>query len=160
MKDRFLKEINKHQGIIHKIVSVYTRDPEDKQDLFQEILLQLWKAYPGFQNRAAFSTWMYRVALNTALLSDRRKKIEKKAGEQMKRELDLHNDQDADERLLHLYAAINQLHSLDKAITLLYLEQKSYEEIALFLSINKNTVGVRISRIKEKLKKLLDDGKS
>ena len=71
MKDRFLKEVQKNQGIIHKIASVYTRNPEDRKDLFQEILLQLWKAYPGFQYRAAFSTWMYRVALNTALLSER-----------------------------------------------------------------------------------------
>lgn len=155
MKEEFLKAIEVHQAIIYKIVSFYARNGEDKKDLFQEILLELWKSYHSFQHRSSFSTWTYRVALNTALLSQRKKRI----GFETIEASGLENAKSADpnkaQRILSLYIAIDQLRPLDRAITLLYLEQKTYLEIADILDINKDNVGVRVHRIKQKLKTVL-----
>ena len=155
MKEHFLKEIEMHQAIIHKIVSFYARGTDDKKDLFQEILLQLWKSYPAFRKESAFSTWMYRVALNTALLSQRKKQLDSKSVEIFALENKAVNDMDKKDRILCLYRAIDQLGVLDRAIALLYLEQKTYHDIGEILDLNINNVGVRVSRIKQKLKMVL-----
>jgi len=154
MKKRFLEDIELNQGILHKIVSIYENNPEDKKDLFQEILYQLWKSYPGFENRAAFSTWMYRIALNTALLRQRKKYTSREINRTYFQEK-IQNP-GVEDKKISLHMAIDQLNRIDKAISLLYLEQKSYQEIAEIMGMNKNNIGVRINRIKKQLKKVLE----
>lgn len=156
MKEKFLDLIEMHQGIIHKILSIYTYNEEEKKDLLQEIMLQLWKSYQSFSDRSSFSTWMYKVALNTALLHKRNLHAEKKAKETLVDNLSHQFGIDKNDKIISLYMAIDQLGSIDKAITLLYLEQKKYQEIEDIIGIKKNNVGVRINRIKEKLKKILE----
>jgi len=145
-----------HQGIIHKILSVYTSHEEERKDLLQEIMLQLWKSYPGFAERSAFSTWMYRVALNTALLHRRKTMKEGLNIDNFKAQNIGKNDAPKDELRISLHMAIDQLKPVDKAIALLYLEQKSYDEIEAIMGMNKNNIGVRIKRIKDKLKKIFE----
>jgi len=154
MKHQFLKNIEQNQGIIHKIISVYEDEAEDKKDLFQEILYQLWKAYPKFEHRSAFSTWMYKIALNTALLRQRKKYAAKRRDVVLQQET--FENPVIPEKKISLYMAIDQLNRIDKAIALLYLEQKEYQEIADILGISKNNVGVRLNRIKKQLNKVLD----
>lgn len=154
MKEKFLSDIEPHQGIIHKIVSVYASGEEDRKDLFQEILYQLWKSYPKFEEKAAFSTWMYRVALNTALLSRRKmgavKRNEPVINSQVR------PPEENIEKKISLHMAIDQLNPVDRAIALLYLEQQEYREIAGIMGLSKNHIGVRINRIKKQLRKVLE----
>lgn len=145
-----------HQGIIHKILSIYTYDVEDRKDLLQEIMLQLWKSFPGFLEKSAFSTWMYKVALNTALLHKRKKMKEKYTVDSLIENRAQQTGINKNDISISLYMAIDQLGPIDKAIALLYLEQKSYQEIEKIMGINKNNIGVRISRIKGKLKKIFE----
>ena len=156
MKEKFLNLVEMHQGIIHKILSIYTYDNEDRKDLLQEIMLQLWKSFPTFLEKAAFSTWMYKVALNTALLHKRKKVKEKYTVDSLIETRAVQMGISRNDITISLYMAIDQLGPIDKAIALLYLEQKSYKEIENILGINKNNIGVRISRIKDKLKKIFD----
>ena len=156
MKEKFLNLVEMHQGIIHKILSIYTYDNEDRKDLLQEIMLQLWKSFPTFLEKAAFSTWMYKVALNTALLHKRKKVKEKYTVDSLIETRAVQMGISRNDITISLYLAIDQLGPIDKAIALLYLEQKSYKEIENILGINKNNIGVRISRIKDKLKKIFD----
>jgi RNA polymerase sigma-70 factor (ECF subfamily) len=155
MKERFLKTIDAHQSIIHKIMSFYVIDKEDKKDLFQEILLQLWKSFPSFENRSSITTWIYRVALNTALLNQRKRINTKRSLKNYALEYSETIDAQNNEKILSLYMAIDQLSPIDKAITLLYLEQKTYQDIADILELQKSNVGVRVNRIKQKLKTVL-----
>jgi RNA polymerase sigma-70 factor (ECF subfamily) len=145
-----------HQGILHKIISIYAYHEEDREDLLQEMMLQLWKSFPNFMEKSAFSTWMYKVALNTALLYRRNKRNEIITGEWIKNELSAQLSVDKNDLTISLYMAIEALGPIDKAIALLYLEQKSYQDIEDILGMNKNNIGVRIIRIKEKLKKIFE----
>ncbi len=154
MQTEFLFNIERNQRIIHKIVSIYENNTEDKKDLFQEIVYQLWKSYPRFERRSAFSTWMYRIALNTALLRQRKRYVTKRRDKELYQETFV-NPADYDGKI-SLHMAIDKLNPIDKAISLLYLEQKNYQEIADIIGINKNNIGVRINRIKKQLKKVLD----
>jgi RNA polymerase sigma-70 factor (ECF subfamily) len=156
MKEKFLNLVEMHQGIIHKILSIYTYDPEDRKDLLQEIMLQLWKSFPTFREKATFSTWMYKVALNTALLHKRKKMKEKYTVDSLIETRALQMGISKNDITISLYMAIDQLGPIDKAITLLYLEQKSYQEIENILGMKKNNIGVRINRIKDKLKKIFE----
>lgn len=154
-KKEFSELIEKYQAIIHKVTMVYTNGPADREDLFQEICLQLWRSYPNFREEAKFSTWMYRVALNTAI-SDVRKKNRDLHFEQL-----LDNDRtetepsDEKEQIQLLYRAISKLNRIDKAIILLWLDEKSYDEIASILGISKTNVSVKLVRIKRKLEELI-----
>ena len=156
MKEEFLHIIDKNQGIIHKITGIYSTDKEDRKDLFQDIILQLWRSYPSFEHRSAISTWMYRIALNTALLRKRKKQTWIPLAEAGSVQGISQGDVEINDHVISLYMAINQLGPLDKAIAFLYLEQNNYQEIADVLGMNKNTVGVRLNRIKVKLKKVLE----
>lgn len=131
----------------------------DKQDLFQEILYQLWKSFPTFRGEAKVSTWMYQIALNTAITNFKKTKrriITQDLSEQHS-VADFSENADTEERLKELYQAINQLNSIEKAIIMLYLEENTYQEIAKIMGITENNVGVKINRIKTKLKQLLDE---
>ena len=147
--------IEKHQAIIHKITMIYAMAPSDREDLFQDICLQLWKSYPNFRSDAKFSTWMYRVALNTAI-SNVRKSRNKPGFVQL---LDIDRSLDdltgEMEKVKLLYTAISKLNRIDKAIILLWLDEKNYDEIASIIGISKSNVGVKLVRIKRKLEELV-----
>jgi len=147
--------IENNQAIIHKITMVYANGRADREDLFQEICLQLWKAYPNFREEAKFSTWMYRVALNTAISTVRKEK--NKVAFEPLRETDRISDENTDEteKVKLLYRAISGLNSIDKAMILLWLDEKSYDEIAAIMGTSKSNVSVKLVRIKRKLEELV-----
>lgn len=160
MEKEFVKIISQNQGIIHKVCSIYCDSEEDRRDLFQEILAQLWKSFPSFRSEAKFSTWMYRVALNTAITSFKKNKRQPdKSG------LEIGNfqlaeeeyDHEAEEQIKLLHQAIANLSGVEKSIVLLYLENKKYEEIAEITGITQNYVRVKMNRIKKKLKKYMNN---
>ncbi len=154
-KKAFSELIEEHQAIIHKVTMVYANGRANREDLFQEICLQLWKSYPNFREEAKFSTWMYRVALNTAI-SNVRKEKNNPDYEQL-RDNDRIEDEGADEKekVSLLYRAISKLNRIDKAMILLWLEEKNYEEIASIMGTSKKNVSVKLVRIKRKLEELV-----
>lgn len=152
----FLERIEQHQGILHRIRSVYAVDPDDGRDLVQEILLQLWRSFPSFRGEAAFSTWMYRVALNTALLRRRRSRARAREEADPEALASVAAGPDpANPDVASLYRCIRELPSLDRAIVLLHLEGQSYEEIAGTTGLSRGNVGVRLVRIKGRLRECL-----
>jgi RNA polymerase sigma-70 factor (ECF subfamily) len=156
-KKAFSELIQKNQAIIHKITRVYENSWADREDLFQEICLQLWLSYPNFREEAKFSTWMYRVALNTAISNIRKSK--KNLSFEPLRETDrIPNDSNIEkENVQLLYRAISKLNRIDKAIILLWLEEKNYEEIATIMGTTKSNVSVKLVRIKRKLEELVSN---
>lgn len=150
--------INRHRGIIYKVCNLYGLDQEDKNDMFQEIVLQLWKAFPSFRQESKQSTWMYRIALNNAITNFRKtsKRPDRRGISADEFQIpDLGAYPEEDEQMSMLKRAINCLTEVEKAIILLYLEEKSYEEISQIIGISKSNVGVKISRIKIKLEKII-----
>ncbi|WP_299436820.1 sigma-70 family RNA polymerase sigma factor [uncultured Aquimarina sp.] len=153
-KEEFTRIIKDNEGVIFKITTIYTDQSEDQQDLYQEIVYQLWKAYDTFRGDSKISTWMYRVALNTAIT---RLKKEKRNGSRVGidqvilKQTENYNTE-FEEKLKVLYAYIKMLNDLEKGLILLLLEGKKYEEIALITGLTPSNVGTRISRIKQKLK--------
>ncbi len=153
-ESEFTRIIKENEGVIFKITTIYTNDQEDQNDLYQEIVYQLWKSYDNFRGDSKISTWMYRVALNTAIT---RLKKEKRRGKRI--EIDKviirqteYYDTEFEERLKIVYAHIQGLNELEKGLMLLLLEGKKYEEIADITGLSPSNVGTRISRIKQKLK--------
>jgi len=156
--DKFIEGINRNIGIIHKISRVYFTDADDRKDACQEMLYQLWRSYPAFKGDAKFSTWMYKVALNTAITYSKKSSREIPADMQTGNWHQLaadNNQQHNQERMMLLYAAINTLSIIDKAITLLYLDDNSYDEISDITGLTKTNVSVRLVRIKKTLKEKL-----
>jgi RNA polymerase sigma-70 factor (ECF subfamily) len=152
-KKEFAVLLEENKGIIHKISFLYTQNPADKADLFQDICMQLWRSYQSFRNDSQFSTWLYRVALNTAISQVRKKKILDKD-----EYIDLYyhtSSSERNERSKLLFRAIACLNKIDRALILLWLEEKKYEEIAEILGISKSNVSVKLVRIKEKLSKII-----
>lgn len=155
MEQQFVQTINQHQGILHKVCRIYCSNATEREDLFQEMVLQLWKAFPSFRSEAKISTWMYRIALNTAISGLRKKKIAIIELEKVSFQIEDKQEANIEEELQHLYKAIEHLSDVEKSIVLLYLEDKPYEEIAEITGITANYVAVKMSRIKEKLKTLI-----
>lgn len=159
LRKEFVQLIAQDQALIHKVCSMYCRDPEERKDLFQEIVLQLWRSYPTFKHESKVSTWMYRVALNTAVSSFRKDSRRPHHGSLSDMELDIPAMPDTSPeyelKIKYLYAAIDQLSQVEKAIVMLYLEERSYDEMAEIIGITKTNVGVKLNRIKAKLEKLL-----
>ncbi|MBD3290510.1 sigma-70 family RNA polymerase sigma factor [candidate division KSB1 bacterium] len=153
-KNRFVKLIHDNQAIIHKICHVYCNNKDDKQDLYQEITLQLWKSYPGFKHKASFSTWMYRIALNTAITMTKKKKIFEDL-DQNPKAIIFEEDKELDEDIIILYKAIDKLNKIEKAIVLLWLEEKSYDEIADITGLTVKNVSVKLVRVKKKLSEII-----
>ena len=152
----FIQQINQNLGIAHKSCRVYFNDADDREDVLQEMMYQLYKSYRSFDGRSKFSTWMYSVCLNTAI-TYRRKEIKRKY-----EPLTMSHDQlvdpevsNKDEEINMLFEAIATLTSLNKAIILLYLEDLSYEEIADITGLSKSNVGVRLVRIKKELERTM-----
>jgi RNA polymerase sigma factor (sigma-70 family) len=154
-KDTFITAINENQGLIFKVASIYTNNNEDKNDLSQEIIYQLWKSFGTFQQKSSLSTWIYRVALNVAIyhLKTSKRKIKTEPLDKHFLNFQETNNSDEIEEKWQLFKQhINMLNLLDKGIVLLYLENKSHEEIAQIIGISTSNVGTKLSRIKEKLK--------
>lgn len=153
----FLELVDAHQAMIHKVCHLYCHNPVDRDDLFQEIVIQLWKAWPGFRKASKFSTWLYRIALNTAISGMRRKKnhmVYMEPGQFGTSIRDESDSAETEEKLALLYQAIRQLSELERAMIMLYLEDKSYEEMEDILGVNQNSLRVKMNRAKEKLRKL------
>ena len=148
----FVELVNKHQNIIHKICNVYMDNVADKEDLFQEITLQAWRSVKNFRGDAQFSTWLYRVALNTAITFYRKEK-KQVATTFTEHFPDAKEEYDpVEEQVQAMYKAIAGLSKIDKALVMLYLEDYSYKEMAEVLGMTVTNVGVKMNRLKTKLK--------
>ena len=160
MEKEFIELITKHQGILHKICNVYFIRNPYKEDYYQEILIRLWKSYPSFRNQSAFSTWLYRVALNTSIDIIRKQNLQPLHTELSKID---YNKPDREqnfesEKKDKLYQAISHLSDVEKAIIILYLEDYNYKEISEIIGISESNTGVKINRIKTQLIKILNHG--
>jgi len=154
----FIELIGQHQGLIHKVSNMYCDREEDRHDLFQEIVLQLWRAYGNFKGESKISTWMYRIALNTAISGFRKhtRRPKTTSMDELGPAMPSYEpDREKEEKRQFLHQAISQLSEVEKAIIMLHLEDHSYQEIAEIVGITSNHVGVKISRIKNRLKKIL-----
>jgi RNA polymerase sigma-70 factor (ECF subfamily) len=156
LKQRFSNEVFLHIGILQKICRIYKKDAADREDLFQEILYNAWRSYPRFEGRSKFSTWLYRVALNTALHQKRKERSVANLIEFENRVFDPAEEDEAD-ALKILYKAIDQLNPLEKSIVILFLDDQSYNEIAEVTGLSVSNVGVKLNRIKIKIKKIMSD---
>lgn len=155
-KEQFVSVIEQNKGIIYKIANSFNRDEEDRKDLVQEIIFQLWRSFPGYDSRTKFTTWMYRVALNVAITSYRKERkktaLISPISENVIELLEDNVPIDNEVNLKLLQQFINELKELDRALMLLYLEEKSQKEMAEILGLSETNVGTKVSRIKEKLK--------
>lgn len=159
LEKEFVAQLEGNQNLLHKVCRLYTSDEAAHKDLFQEISIQLWHAYPKFRKESKFSTWAYRVALNTAISLYR-----KSTRQPLTTNIDFscsnhaytEYDQQEEEQLKRMYHSLQQLNDIEKALIFLYLEDKSYPEIALTLGITEVNTRVRMNRIKAKLKKILN----
>ncbi|MGB0871028.1 MAG: RNA polymerase sigma factor [Flavobacteriales bacterium] len=159
-EQQFINIIDEHKKIIYKIVNAYCPNKNDKKDLEQEIIIQLWKAFDNYNSDYKFSTWMYRIALNVSISFYRKEKSRLLKSDSYNKESIFSIEVDSeygqtelDQHLKLLQEFIHNLNELNKALMLLYLEEKSYAEIADILGITKTNVATKISRIKLKLKK-------
>lgn len=144
-ESQFLESLSQHEAILHKICRLYRDTAEDREDLFQEMVYQLWRAWPKFEGRSSFATWMYRIALSTALVHFRkgRPKVEYRS------ELPEVAEHREDDRLPELLAVLTPA---EKAIMVLYLEGLSYAEMGSILGISESNAGARLTRARQKIK--------
>lgn len=150
-EQEFIALLNKHQNIVHKICNVYMNSSADREDLFQEITLQAWKAFPRFRGESQFSTWLYRVALNTAITFFKKEKKQPITYTPEFPDItDIHSPVEA--QVQAMYKAIAALSKIDKALVTLYLDDYSYKEMAEILGMTVSNVGVKMNRIKTKLR--------
>ena len=159
LEHRFVTDLEQNQNIIHKVCRIYTTNQSDHNDLFQEITIQLWKAYPKFRGDSKFSTWMYRVGLNTAITLYRKSKrrIYTQEFDALEFKIKAEEYDDTEEQQLKLlYKAIHQLNDIEKALVFLYLEDKDYREISETLGITEVNARVKMNRVKKKLKTILN----
>lgn len=147
-----------YAAIIIKICRAYTNTQEDFEDYYQEVCLQIWRSSGSFREQSEWSTWVYRISLNVSLtlLKKKKNKDQHFASDYLPADIIEDSHVFTNEDLNQLYDAIRQLSEIDRAVILLYLEEKSYQEIAVIIGTNPNNIGVRVKRIKERLKKLLD----
>jgi len=162
-KEEFLDMLEKYQGILHKVNMVYFRNPSDREENFQEMVYQLWNSFPSLKNKESIGSWIYKVAINTSIT-----KLKKDSRFVYNENVPDTVDEDAEtgmersEKSKLLLNAISELNETDKAVMLLYLDGKSYEEISEITGISKSNVGVKINRAKKTLKeklKFLSNGK-
>lgn len=157
LKQEFLEMLSNYQGIIYKVSLIYFKSKTDREDNFQEIIYQLWKSYLKLQNKNSIGSWIYAISINTSISRIKREK-RMEYQEHVPELPDKSNIIDEiikNESLQVLVDAIYHLDEIDKSIILLYLEEKSYDEIAEIIGISKSNVGVRINRAKKALKQNL-----
>jgi RNA polymerase sigma-70 factor (ECF subfamily) len=159
LEQSFVKQLKQNQNIIHKICRLYTSGEDAHKDLFQEITIQLWKAFPKFRGDAKFSTWAYRVALNTAITLYRKstRSVQTSEYDGTKHFIKQEDyNYEEEEQIKLLYQAVYQLNDIEKALVFMYLEDKDYAEISDTLGISEVNARVKMNRIKGKLKKILN----
>lgn len=159
-ESEFTQLITENQGIIHKVCRIYCDTPESHEDLFQEIVLQLWKSFSSFKGDSKFSTWMYRVGLNTAITLFRKKSktinttfIDQSNFFNLKAH---EKDEEYEERLKLLYSSIKKLNDVERALILLYLEDLPYKEISATLGITEGNARVKMNRARARLKEMMN----
>lgn len=159
LEKEFLEKIDKHKGVIFKISKMYMDNPDDQNDLYQEIIYQAWKSYSEFQKKSEFSTWLYRTALNTAIVFLRSEKkrsfIQNQSIENLNVHQESYNDTD-DRNMKMMYEAIHQLSPIDKALIFFFLEDFPGREIAKQLGITEVNARVKLNRAKAKLKEIIE----
>lgn len=160
MEKEFTDLLYQNQGIVHKICSLYFNNRADKEDYKQELIIQLWKAFPSFSNQSKFSTWMYRVCLNAAIDILRKEKTKPKLVEFTSQNINAITEShiETNDNKEKLYQAINKLSDIDKGIITLYLDEFSYKEIAEIMGISESNTGVKINRIKSLILKSIENG--
>lgn len=162
----FLKNLNQNLGIAHKACRVYFNDEEVRKDAMQEMIYQLWRSFDSFEGKSKFSTWMYRVCINTAIkykkTITKKRKMEVLSQDhiQISAQISDQPSENHEEAITALYHAISTLSSLNKAIVLLYLEGMTYEETASIVGITKSNVSVRLVRIRRELESKLNNSKN
>jgi RNA polymerase sigma-70 factor (ECF subfamily) len=162
-EDEFVQLVRENDARLRRICRVYADGAEAQRDLYQDILVELWRSFPSFEGDAQPGTWLYRVALNTALSHDRRRATRDEATLDPTHPVWEDGVADPDERLDkkdqldRLYAAIDRLDEVDKALAMMYLDEKSYREMADVLGISENHVGVKLHRLKNKLADWLEE---
>lgn len=151
LEQEFTKIVREHKDTIYMVCYMFSKDNDEVQDLYQEILINLWRSLPSFEGRSNVRTWLWRVSLNTCISIDRKKRRGKSIPLEM--DIDLYNDADRDTKQIKLlHERINRLGPFDRAIILLWMENMSYEEIGAIVGISEKNVSVRLYRIKEQLK--------
>src|SRR5690606_5075151 len=154
--DIFLSVVQSNKGIIYKVVSSYCKNVEDRKDLIQEIIVQLWKSFDSYDDNFKHSTWIYRISLNVAISFYRKENSRRKIASSLTDGIINFSDDDCSEDtetdLSILQQMITQLKDLDKALMLLYLEEKSHKEIAQIIGISETNVATKINRIKNNFK--------
>jgi len=154
-EDYYQTSILPYAGIIIKICRAYTNTQDDFEDYYQEVCFQIWKSKDNFKEQSEWSTWIYRLSLNVCLTLLKKNKKQQFVSDCIPDEAIEDQNPFEDESVNHLYSAIHKLSEINRAIILLHLEKKSYQEIADIIGMNSNNIGVRIIRIKDQLKKIL-----
>ena len=153
----FAQTVTEHKGTIYTVCYMFSNDTDEVNDLFQEVLINLWKGFESFEQRANIKTWIYRIALNTCISQDRKKK-RRSSEVRMSMDINLFEDNDEDTRQVDiLHKRISRLQPFDRAIVLLWLENLPYEEIGQIVGITTKNVSVRLHRIREQLKQMSND---
>jgi RNA polymerase sigma factor (sigma-70 family) len=154
--DLFLSVIQTNKGIVYKVANSYSKNSEDRKDLVQEIIVQLWKSFENYNDLYKYSTWIYRIALNVAISfyrkENRRKQVSNPLSDSILNFADSQVEGETEENIGFLQHFISELKEIDKALMLLYLEEKSYKEIAEIIGISETNVATKIGRIKILLK--------
>ena len=152
-EQEFTSIVKEHKSTIYTVCYMFSKDADEVNDLFQEILLNMWKGFDGFQGRSNIKTWIYKVALNTCITIDRKKK--KRNTVELSLDINLYEDNDSDTKQIKLlYDRINKLGPFDRAIILLWVDNMPYDEIGAVVGISPKNVSVRLVRIKEQLKNM------
>ena len=155
LEKEFLEMIEAQKRTIYKVCYIYAKDQDDLNDLFQETVLNLWKSFPRYRGDSKLTTWVYRIAMNTCISFLRHANTRPQTVPMTAQVAgSLEADAETTEQLRELYKLINQLGNLDRALILLWLEERSYQEMADILGISKANVAVKLNRIREKLKKM------
>ena len=151
LEQQFTKTVTEHKSTIYTVCYMFSQDADEVNDLFQEVLVNLWKGFESFEQRSDIRTWIYRVALNTCISLDRKKR--RQATARLSMDINLFEDRDEDTRQVDmLHKRIAQLQPFDRAIVLLWLENLPYDEIGQIVGITAKNVSVRLYRIREQLK--------
>ena len=151
-EQEFSKMVREQKSTIYTVCYMFSNDEDEVSDLFQETLINLWKGYESFRHESKLSTWIYRVAMNTCISADRKKR---RQGTKvpLSMDIDLYNDEDHEtKQVRQLHERIQRLDLIDRALVMMWLEGMNYDEIADVIGISVKSVGVKLVRIKEKLK--------
>lgn len=163
MSDDAIKKIEEYQPLIRKVTMMYAQNPDEADDMFQEICIQLWRAYPQFKGEAKFSTWLYRVAINTAISWIRKEKKYRFTDNtdtlplSVEDETPFYETEEKQEQLAQMQRAIQKLSEVDRTLVLLYLEDVSYSEISEIMGLTVNNIKVKMNRVKKRLKTLMEN---